>query len=271
MKRYRVLKFDFDTRANILKLEENDNFKNIKLQIKDRLIAQFGTASASKKIDNFVEIGASPISIMAFHNIFLRQIRNSYVIGSYYPALVGACALGERILNQLIIHLRDDFKNTEQYKSVYKKNSFDNWNLAIKTLKNWNVLLPNVVNQFQELKQLRNEVIHFNPETDVNTKKNALDSIKKIQRIIGQQFSCFGHQPWYIPKINGAAFIKKSYEAKPFIKRIVIPNCKKVGPYHILERGLKGWIVKENYNYEEKEITDIEFAKLFNSRKTDNI
>ncbi len=276
MKRYRVLAYDFDTRANILKQEIKDEWKPVikrqweqnKRQIKEGIIAQFGAISAFRKIDNFVEIGAFPISIVAFHNKFLRQVRNAYVIGSYYPALTGACALGERILNHLIIRLRDDFKHTEQYKKVYGKNSFDNWDLAINTLESWDILLPEVVKLFKELKDLRNGAIHFNPVTDKNDKELALNSIKKLHKIIECQFSAFGAQPWFIPGIRGAAFIKKDYEQKPFVKRIILPNCAKVGPYHTLEMSTNGWIVKDDHEYEDKELTDDKFAEIFNNRRS---
>lgn len=274
MKRYRVLAYDLDTRANILKQEIKDDWKDEvktlwqenKRQIKEGLIAQFGAFSAFQKIDNFIELGASPISIIAFHNKFLRQIREAFVIGSYYPALTAACALGERILNQLIIHLRDDFKHTDEYKKVYRQASFDNWDIAIDTLEKWSVLLPPVATDFRDLKDIRNRAIHFNPETDKNDKELSLEAVSKLLKIIDGQFSGFGTQPWFITGTAGASYIKKDYETQPFVKRIILPNCALVGPYHKLDSGPHGWIVKDDYKYEEKEITDIEFAELLNRR-----
>ena len=61
-----------------------------------------------------------------------------------YPALTGACALGERILNYLILNLRDDFHSTPEYKQVYRKDSFDQWDAPINALASWGVLLPEV-------------------------------------------------------------------------------------------------------------------------------
>jgi hypothetical protein len=147
MKRYRVLAYDFDARATNLKMEIQDSWEErIKARwnttqesIKEGLIAEYGTISAFKKIENFIELDASPISLIAFHNKFLRQVRSAYVIGSYYAALTGACALGERILNHLVLRLRDYFKATDEYKKVYRKDSFDNWDLAINTLEAWGV------------------------------------------------------------------------------------------------------------------------------------
>lgn len=270
MKRYRILKVNFDTQANILKQEIKDDLKeaqkihweDIKRQIREGLVEQFGARGADNKISNFVELGWLPISVVAFHNKFLRQVRDAYVIGAYYPSLTGACALGERILNQLIINLRGDFKNTKEYKSVYRKDSFDNWDLAINTLESWSVILPDVAVDFRKLKEIRNGAIHFDPETDRNDKEISLAAVKKLTEIVEGQFSGFGTQPWFIPDIVGSAYIKKEFEEQPFVKRIILPNCNLVGPFHKLQSGPQGWIVLDDYDYEDKEISDEEFASL---------
>lgn len=54
-----------------------------------------------------------------------------------YPALVGACALGERILNHLILDLRGAYAHTPEYKRVHRKDSFDDWRVPIDTLAAW--------------------------------------------------------------------------------------------------------------------------------------
>jgi len=181
-------------------------WQNNKIQIKEGLIAQFGAFGCHQKIENFIELGASPFSIIAFHNKFLRQAREAFVIGAYYPALIAACSLGERILNQLMLHLRDDYKDTNEYKKVYRKNSFDNWDLAIDTLESWQILLPDVAILFRKLKEIRNQSIHFNPETDKNDRELALKAIHKLTEIIVGQFAGFGPLPWIIPKTKGAVF-----------------------------------------------------------------
>ena len=270
MKRYRVLTYRFDARANVLKQEIQDDWEerviaqwqDNKRQIKAGLIGQYGAFESPRKIENFIELGWLPISVIAFHNNFLQQIRDAYIVGAYYPSLTGACALGERILNQLIIHLRDDFKGTKEYKNVYRKDSFDNWDVAINTLESWSVLLPEVVADFRELKETRNRVIHFNPETDRNEKQLATVAVKRLTKIVEGQFSGFGTQPWFIPNIAGAAYIKKQFEEQPFVKRILLPSCERVGPYHRLQLSDQGWVVQDDYPYENKEISDEEFAKL---------
>jgi hypothetical protein len=174
--------------------------------------------------------------------------------------------LGERILNHLVLRLRDYFKATDEYKKVYRKDSFDNWDLAINTLEAWGVLLPNVVKSFLDLKEIRNKSIHFNPETDSNDKELSLEAIRKLKEIVSGQFSGFGGQPWFIEGIKGACYIKHEYEENPFVKEVVIPNCVKVGHLHTLEHGHTGWEVNDSHDYAEIEITDERFAELMNNR-----
>jgi hypothetical protein len=76
-------------------------------------------------------------TVLAYHNQFFDQARRSFVIGAYYPALVSACALGERILNHLILDLRGFYKNKPEYRQVYRKESFDNWQIPVDTLEAW--------------------------------------------------------------------------------------------------------------------------------------
>jgi len=273
MKRYRILAYDFDSRATNLKIEIQEDWEeHIKEQwkltqesIKEGLIAEYGAIGAFKKINNFIELDANPISIIAFHNKFLRQVRSAYVVGSYYAALTGACALGERILNHLILRLRDCHKGTDEYKKVYRKDSFDNWDLGINTLEAWEVLLPNVVKSFWELKEIRNKSIHFNPETDSNDKELSLEAISKLKEVVAGQFSGFGTQPWFIEGIKGACYIKSEFEEKPFVKEIVITNCVKVGHLHTLEHGHNGWVVHDSHDYAKIEISDERFAELMNN------
>jgi hypothetical protein len=234
-------------------------------------VFEFGEWNAEAKIQNFIELGNAPFSIIAFHNKFFRQVRYAFVIGSYYPALTGACALGERILNQLLLNLRDFYKATPEYKNVYRKSSFDNWQVAIDTLEAWRVLLPDSVADYRRLAEIRNRAIHFNPDTDHNDRELALEAIQTLSRIIDNQFTVFGIRPWFIPGTPGVSFIKKEAEADPFIRTVYLPNCALVGPYHTLEvettpEGTK-WIIHDNYDYEQKEISDEEFAELVNNRK----
>jgi len=268
MKRYRILSFDFDSRAHSLEPVQDHWEKKIKEQhienqkrCVEGLKIQYGERNINNKIQNFIDLKHKPFSVAAFHNKFLEQIRNAYVVGSYYPALTGACSLGERILNHLVILLRDYYKNKPEYKKVYRKNSFDYWPLAINALESWEVLLPEAVSKFQELSEKRNRAIHFNPETDHNDKKLSLEAIHLIQDIVQIQFSAFGNQPWCFC-VPGEMYIKKDWEEKPFVKHIFIPNSLLVGSKHKIESIVPEYVINDQFDYEDKDITDEEFSEL---------
>jgi hypothetical protein len=275
MKRHRILPFfDFDTRCLAISDPINDQWaESVKAMYRPNrentiagLKAEYGELNADSKIQNFIDLGPKPISVIAFHNAFFAQVRNAYVIGSYYPALTGACALGERILNHLVLALRDDFKSSPEYKKVYKKDSFDDWTLAIETLVAWSVLLPQAAADFRELMKKRHKAIHFRPKTDQNAKGLALEATKCVQKIIGEQFSGFGHQPWFIKNVPGEIYIKKEWEGKPFIRNVYLPNGPLVGPKHKIESILpQVRILDPDHMKSAPEISDDEFSVLRNA------
>jgi hypothetical protein len=276
MKRYRVFPFyDFDTRARTLTRQINDEWdKKVKeghyenrKKVTEHLIAEFGELEGDAKIENFIALDAKPPSIPWFHNLFFNQIRNAFVIGAYYPALTGACALGERILNYLMLILREDFKGTPEYKRIYQKNSFYDWDILIKTLKSWEVLLPDVVENFYRLKEIRNKAIHFQPETEGNDRDLALEAINCMKAIIGDQFSSFGSQPWFITGIPGEVYIKSSWKKKPFISKIYLPNCILVGYKHEILSFMPKVMINDKFKYSDLQITDDEFCRLRTERE----
>ena len=238
MKRYRILQFDFDSRANLLSLELGEGCDDTqrlaneerKESIRAGLLQEYGTLGAEQKLRNFVELGPKPLSILAFHNAFSQQVRHAFVVGAYYPALTGACALGERILNHLVLLLRKHYKHTAEYKSVARKQSFDNWKTAIQALEAWRVLLPEAAAAFRELESIRNRAIHFDPAVDSDDRQRALEAIAALDAIIASQFAAFFSSHWFIPDIPGAAYIRKELEAEPFVKEVYLPNALLLGP-----------------------------------------
>lgn len=270
MKRYRVMIFDFDSRAHILSDEIREEWEDSIQEthrrnreiIIQRLIYEYGEYEAELKIQNFIDLGPKPLSILAFHNRFSHQLRNSFIVGAYYPALTAACALGERILNHLILLLREEFRHTPEYRNVYRRDSFDNWNIAIATLTAWRILLPDVEQAFRHLATVRNRTLHFDPATEQNDRQLALDAIGLLNTIIGRQFGAFGNQPWFISDIPGEMFLRRQVENDPFIRAVYIPNCHLVGPRHSLEFVGERCVVHDDHVYEEREISDEEFREL---------
>lgn len=273
MKRYRVINQDFDTRARILSMTVEDQWeesvksqwRQIKQQIVQEIAAEFGPMGLQAKLQNLVDIGAAPFSIVAFHNRFLRQARSAFIACAYYPALTAACALGERILNQLILTLRKHFRSTPEYKKVHGKQSFDRWETVIDTLQSWSILRPDVVARFRELATIRNRSLHYTPGVELSDRNLALEALKLLQTIIEEQFGAFGMHPWFIRCARGVAFLRSAVESDPFIREIYIPNCKLVGPHHRLERVGDQWQVSDTYPYEDRAVADEEFIEMFHA------
>jgi hypothetical protein len=270
MKRFRVLSWSFDTRARILGelLTDSEGGDPIpfpedhRQQIIESLVREYGVDRVDTKVLDFTEFGALPFSILAFHHIFFEQARRAFVIGAYYPALTATCALGERILNHLIFTLRDDFKLTPEYKEVYARESVDDWKLAIRILKSWNVLLPDVAQAFEKLRKLRIDSLHFKRHVDQKARELALQAAEFMRAIVDRQFGALGTQSWFIPSTPGESFIAKEAEASPFIQRVYRPSCELVGPSHTLKWNGSGFDVLDEHEYDDREVTDDEFRIL---------
>jgi hypothetical protein len=216
---------DFDTRSIFLTTTIEDDWDDLaktlwtenRAKIREELRREYGEWRLEDKITNYIAIGTKPFSILAYHNSFYGQVRRSFVMGAYYPALTGTCALGERILNHLILDLRKHYKGNPEYRRVYKKQSFDDWRRAIDTLEAWDVLLPSVLIEFRALQTIRRRSIHFNVGTYSTLRHDSLAAMLHMRKIIEQQFGTHGLQSWFIPGTPGQTFLKKEYESNPFI------------------------------------------------------
>ena len=244
-------------------------------KMKPRLACEFGADSIERKIKDFFAIGTKPISIVSYHNQFFNQTRSAFIHGSYYPALVSACALGERILNHLILDLRDFYKQSPQYRKVCRKSSFDNWDVSIETLEAWCVLLPTSIMAFRKLKHLRHRSIHFNNTTYSNVREDALCAILHLREIIDQQFSAFGDRPWFFRGTRGQIFIRRDCEEIPSIKIFYLPSCALVGPYFQFSfpdgPNLSARQLHDFPDYGDGEWTDEEFAATYEKRMPEQL
>ena len=83
------------------------------------------------------------------------------------------------------------------------------------------MLLPAVVLEFRKLRDRRNEAIHFRTEVDENDRALALDAIRSLNAILGNQFCAFGPQPWFITDIPGEIYIKKIGKADPLFGKFI--------------------------------------------------
>jgi hypothetical protein len=255
-RRHRPMLFDFDSRAASLPSQREALVQSIS--------HSFGPENIDRKVQNFRDMGTKPFSIVAHHNPLFDDVRSAFVAGAYYSALVGACALGERILNHLLIDFRDDFRASPEFKKVHSKASFDDWGRMIQVLKAWDVLLPEALVQFQRLEKLRNRSIHFNEGLPLTVRSDALAAIGHMRAIVGSQFGWFGNQPWFIEGIAGTAFIKRQYETNPFVRRYILPQSPFVGVLYGF--GSSIFEVADLPDYGDGELSDEQFAIEYMTR-----
>jgi len=270
MKRYRVFAFHWDSTGDLLNREPTEEWSEeaneLHRQDRERMIEgltlRYGKWVIEEKLENLQTIGGQAFSIVAYHNRFYAQAREAFIIGAYYPALTAACALGERILNHLILGLRDDYKGQPGWSEFETVTSSSNWRAMIRTLENSGILLPAAAIEFRALMNARHRAIHFNPATAEKDREFANEALKQLDKIITVQFGAFGFQPWFIPDVAGAAYIRKEWESNPFVRLVYIPASWPVGPHHWMEYEEGKWSIHDREDYEEREITDTEYFRL---------
>ncbi|MHC4145399.1 MAG: hypothetical protein ACYSWW_25095 [Planctomycetota bacterium] len=224
---YRVFNFALDTRARIL---NNDAIKNSHESIIKGLKDEWGEFEFPKKLKRFKGLDLSFLGIPEEYYNLLWDVVSSYCCGRFYPAMTSAGALGERILNRLIIKTRDYHKTSPHYKKIYRKSSFDQWGKPISILKEWGVISPDVAKSFNRLKKFRNDSIHYSDGYEFET--NSHDAVAALAEIIDGQFNYEKRQDlFWVFHVPGEILLKSEKVDEPFVKEFVLPHCALITPY----------------------------------------
>lgn len=271
-RRYRPLGLTFDTRNVVLDTVIDDDWEpGVRSQwaanqaaVRAGLLAELGTANAEAKVENYRAMGSAPWSIVFEHSRLLAQVRLAFAHGDFYPALVGACALAERILVQLILVLRQDFQNDPATtKRVRRGGPFHEWGASIDVLHGWAVLSDELANTYRRLEDQRHAAVHFDPRLTVGGREPALRALLLLQEIVGGLFSPIGGPPRFIAGTPGAAFLSLEAEQTPVVRRVFLPQCVLVSPAHLMcpaESIATGWQVVDDADYGPDLLTDEAFA-----------
>ncbi|MER8713135.1 hypothetical protein, partial [Mesorhizobium sp. M1295] len=271
---YHPFSFDFDSTPGDLDDPMDTWDEAVKQQhvanrarVIERLQLEYGDRHIDQVVENVRDLGAKGMSLISYHNQMHEQSRCAFITGAYYPALVGACALGERILNHLILDLREFYRSSPHFKRVYGKESFDNWAFAVQVLEDWTVLADGVGAQFLVLAGLRNRSVHFDPDTYTTVRVDALEALRTLGRIVAKQFGYFGRQPWFIDHTPGTQFIRRDWEERPFVRTYIIPRSGLVGPLYGMELLPNGfWRHLDYDDYGDANLDDEQFATAYRKR-----
>jgi hypothetical protein len=281
-RRYLPLLFTFDTRNHFLDSEDKEHewepdireqWRANRRQVTVGLVNQFGVVDFDTKFNDYRAVGVAPMSVVGLHNVFLAQIRSAFVAGSYYPALVGASALGERMLNQLVIVLRDDYQDhPATTPEIATRKSFTKWGQCTEALAGWGVLSDDLVDDFAQLGKLRHRAVHYNPGLDnTDARDAALTAVRLMQDIIEKLFKPLGGPPRFIDGTTGHTYLSLEAETNPFIRYFYLPASVLVSPRFEMrpiqrEDGSMWFDVHDDGEYQVTYSTldDAEFAKHCN-------
>lgn len=256
----------WDGRAMILPEDDKPildpiQMKNVN-QIKQDILNTYGGIDFDKKLKRFKESGYLNMSMMNEHNRLILNIRDSYISGYYYPALVGSCALGERILNDLILKLRPFFPISED-KQIHKKDAFTNWEQMTNALISWNIIGETEEEKFLKLKDLRSFSIHYDPKLHSNLAERAKEALSLVSEVNHLIFSAMLSEKYRIAGTKGVTFVRKDQENHPFVKTYILPHCIYVGPKHKFVNLLDYPPQFTDDEYPDVQISDEEYATYF--------
>lgn len=282
-RRYTPVAITFDTRAHLLTSEINEawepeiqqQWQENRRRIRESLMFEYGVRDHDQKIDNFASLGSAPWSVGALHNTYMTEIRSAFASGHYYPSLLGACGLGERILNQLVLTLRDDYKDHSATRFVKGKRSLDDWGKCITTLQKWGVFTAKVSDKYRRLMTLRHAAVHYRPDLDSgDARMSALAAILELQDLVNEIFSPHASAEWYFTGPIGRSFIRRDSEDLPFVRRFLIPACVLVSPVFRLEHNPDapgGFDAYDDptFGHGQPDMTDAEFATPIPARLSD--
>ena len=256
MKRYIWTNFFIDTMKHIYFQADPEIQARERERLKERLILEHGANHIEDKIERYFSFKPPDFAVVTEFHPMLREVQDAYVSGHLYASLTGACCVGERILNMLMLRLRDYYKSSGWYKKVHNKDSFDNWDLSITVLKDWGILSNELASTFYDLGEIRHQSIHFQKLPDIEAR--AINAVTAVTKATDSLFGMRGD----VLFMHGHLFIKKEKEDDPLVREFYIPSSHYVGyRYKIETRDGQPAIIDDD-TYADREVTDDEFIEL---------
>ncbi|MCZ6489224.1 MAG: hypothetical protein O7A06_01685 [Acidobacteria bacterium] len=260
MKRYMFSNYYIDTERSWLAepTPQPEFVLRGKLNIAARLAPRYGTDQLFEKLERYLSFTLPDFCVVTEFHQMLREVQDAYVCGHFYPALTGACCIGERIFNVLLLRLREYYKDSPSYKIVCDKASFDDWNNAIDRLLEWSVLPNEIEGSYRDLSKIRHHSIHFKDLSDLEKESKAGKALADVLKITS---ALFGRRDDVLFEF-GHLFIKKEKENDPLVREFYIPASCRVGYKYRTENRDGKHVVIDDQPYEDQEVTDEEFVRL---------
>jgi len=264
MKRHRFLGLSIDATRNLftgdLPAALVEKYRD---EQRDFISKKYGSLNFEAKFNRWVSVPKPVLSVVDEHTHLLQDIEDTYVCGNLYSVLTGACCLGERIFNQIILRTKESYRSSPKYKLVHSKDSINDWEFAIDILVSWGIVDAPTAMKYHRLKDLRNESVHFqNKEQDLILM--ATEAIKLINGIVSGLFELNREKEFLIWfEVPGEIYLKKEAEEIPFIRSFYVPGAPLVGYKHTVDTTPEGsFKAVDNETYSDDEISDSEFVRL---------
>lgn len=269
IRRYRLMPVAFDARHHALEIPKPEWDPEIREQAEEnrkalleRLAFIHGEANLDVVARNMSDLGSDPWSSQGWHLSLWQEVRHAFVSGAYYPAAVGAGALGERVLNHLLFDLADDCGTAKQ-KTEIEADKAPMFYRSLEILQSWNVLEPEAASLFEQLRVTRNGLTHYSDGLYEELRDRSLAAVGLLRDALDAQFGVLV-QRRLIPNTPGFMFLKQDVEAEPFVRRYMLPMAMHVSPRHEIEFDVSTgfWRVKSEHPVEASSSTDAEFVRL---------
>ncbi len=257
-KRYRWTSFFIDTTRNGLR---NQNLPagvraHQASEEKGLLARSHGEIDIGTKFDRWLRLEPPSFCAPPEYHELLREVESSYIHGDHFPALTGACCLGERVLHELVFGLKEDFTHTRTYKRVANKKSIQDWPTSIGILTDWSIIDSETAAAFDELHNLRDPAVHVG-----NVDSRAQQAARAVQLVYAVTATLFGEQHPRFFRAPGEIYVSREFEADPFTMKFVLPHCTKLGYRHTVEGGPGQAVIRDPEPYADEPLTDEEFAE----------
>lgn len=267
MKRHRFLTFSIDsTRSFFDGHGDSAALEKHREERRQHISEKYGTSNFDAKFERWLAVPKPNLSVVDEHTYLLQDIEDAYVSGNLYSALTGACCLGERIFNQIIFRIRNDYSSSSRYKEVYRRDSINDWNLGIGVLLDWQIINGPTEAKYRRLAVLRNESVHFQSK-EQDLAPMAREAIELINQIVSDLFALTRDKLFLIWfEVPGELYLRKEAENVPFIRGFYIPCAPLVGFKHSIESVSPEGILNltDNATYQDEEVSDAEFVRLRN-------
>jgi hypothetical protein len=251
-RRYRLGGFFVDGRRGLLGTKQYGDEEVARLQ------AELGVQNFDLKLKRWKGIAYPPIGLIDEYPQKITEIINAYSMGYMYPAVTSCCCLAERILNRLVLQCRKHFKSHQEYKKVFRKKSFDDWDYMLKLIKEWKLIPSGAIELFDELRPIRHQSIHYNEGYDFEA--IAESAVNKLISAITEVFGVMNRKDIYLVfDVPGEVWVRSEAESLPFVKEFVIPHCYRAHAVHDVDYA-NGKIVERLGKVGP--LTDNEFVEL---------